>query len=60
MKELGTDHSQDQRMNGESSLYRIPSALTKKRRRAPIPTIVGPFGRPEEKAEYLGVLLQEV
>ena len=42
--------------------YRIPTALTGRRRRPPLPAIVGPFGRllgrPEEKAEYLGLCFE--
>ena len=46
----------------QSHPYRMPPALTGRRRRPPLPAIVGPFGRPlgrpEEKAEYLGLCFE--
>ena len=46
----------------QSHPYRIPSALTGRRRRPPLSVIVGPFGRllgrPEKKVEYLGLCFE--
>lgn len=46
----------------DASAWRIPTALTGKKRRATIPAISGPLGqllgRPEEKSEYLSAVME--